>query len=105
MSEVKKICFEELDKRHADLKVRLYYDGLTQNEFFNLMISGYVKKDENIIKFIENYKEVSSRQSQKKRSKSKQFTKKGRETQNQFALGDTEVENIFDMISKEHPDL
>lgn len=29
----KKIIFEDTDKRHADLKIRLHYDGLTQRDF------------------------------------------------------------------------
>ena len=31
--------------------------------------------------------------------------KKASETKNKFALGDDEVENIFDILEKEHPDL
>ena len=35
--DLKKICFEELDKRHADLKIRLHADGIKQGEFFSLL--------------------------------------------------------------------
>ena len=105
MPEIKKVCFEELDKRHADLKIRLHYDGLTQNDFFSLMIAGYIEKDENIMKFIEDYKEDNLIHSQKKRSKGRQLLRKGKEVEKQFALDETDVESIFDMISKEHPDL
>jgi len=31
--------------------------------------------------------------------------KKASETKNKFDLGDDEVENIFDILEKEHPDL
>ena len=33
----KQVCFEDFDKNHADLKIRLHYDGLRQNEFFRLI--------------------------------------------------------------------
>ena len=32
---LKKICFEETDKRHADLGIRLHADGIKQGEFFS----------------------------------------------------------------------
>ena len=34
----KKIIFEDTDKRHADLKIRLHYDGLTQGVFFRMLV-------------------------------------------------------------------
>ena len=30
----KKIVFNETDSRHAELKIKLHYDGLKQGEFF-----------------------------------------------------------------------
>ena len=41
----KQVCFEDFDKKHADLKIRLHYDGLYQNEFFRLMMRKYIDKD------------------------------------------------------------
>jgi len=32
---VKQICFDSLDKIHADLKIRLHYDDIKIREFFN----------------------------------------------------------------------
>ena len=39
----KKVVFYDTDKRHADLKIRLHYDGLTQAGFFRSMITGYLE--------------------------------------------------------------
>ena len=52
----KKIVFYETDKRHADLKVRLKYDNLSQQVFFSELISGYIDGNENIVMFIEEVK-------------------------------------------------
>ena len=41
----KKIVFNDTDKRHADLKIRLQHDDLSQSEFFRAMITGYIEKD------------------------------------------------------------
>ena len=50
----KQICFEDFDKKHADLKIRLHYDGLYQNEFFRLVMRKYIDKDKNMMKIITN---------------------------------------------------
>ena len=41
--EGKKIVFQDSDKRHADLRIRLRHDGLTQIQFFQAMITGYLE--------------------------------------------------------------
>ena len=38
----KKVVFYDTDKRHANLKIRLHYDGLTQAGFFRGMVTGYL---------------------------------------------------------------
>ncbi len=101
----KQVCFEDFDKNHADLKIRLHYDGLRQNEFFRLMMRKYINKDENMMKIIDEYKEHKGTQSKLDRKKSKQLIQKGREMQGQLALNPNEVENIFDLLEKEYPEL
>ena len=56
VGQIKKIIFEDTDKRHADLKIRLHYDQLKQGEFFRLMLTGYIEKDERVMSYIEEYK-------------------------------------------------
>ena len=65
----KKICFDSIDKFHADLRVRLHYDGLKQYEFFNLLVKSYLEKEENIMNLILDYKEKKQKHSQKKKKK------------------------------------
>ena len=52
----KKIVFDDTDIRHAKLKIRLQHDGLSQAEFFRAFVTGYIEKDRDIIKFINQYK-------------------------------------------------
>jgi len=101
----KQVCFEDFDKNHADLKIRLHYDGLYQNEFFRLMMKKYINKDENMIKIIDEYKDQKGNQSKLNRKKSKQLIQKGREVEEQFALNPDEIESMFDLLEKEHPEL
>ena len=100
----KKIIFYDTDKRHADLKIRLHYDGLTQSAFFRAIVTGYINQDENILKFIDFYKEQNSTQSKAKRDKIKSTNKTKQKTIDKFALGEKEIESIFDMLEAECPE-
>ena len=61
----KKVIFSDTDVRHAQLKVRLQYDGMSQSEFFRSFITGYLENDKNIIDFISKYKEKAKKMSKR----------------------------------------
>ena len=104
MDEIKQICFETKVKRHADLKIRLHYDELSAKEFFNEIVNGYIQHDERILNFIDEIKERKL-VSKAKRKKISASRKKAKMIKNQFALDEDEIENIFDIINKEGPEL
>ena len=43
----KKIVFYDTDHSHAELKVRLKQDGISQSEFFRSVMTGYIIKKGN----------------------------------------------------------
>ena len=101
LGNTKRIVFTDTDHRHAQFIVRLKHDGLRQSEFFRSLISGYLNGDERIYSFVlEN-----SKHSEKRKSKSKKLLKEGKKTINDLGLNEGEIDNIFDLIEKEHPDL
>tara|TARA_R100000008_G_scaffold57544_1_gene35585 strand:- start:195 stop:512 length:318 start_codon:yes stop_codon:yes gene_type:complete len=97
----KRIVFTDTDHRHAQLIVRLKHDGLTQSAFFRHVISGYINSDERIIDFISDIGSLSKSRKNKSR---KQITK-GKKTLQDLALDDKQIDNIFDLIAEEYPDL
>jgi len=101
----KKIVFTDTDKRHADLKVRLQHDDLSQSDFFRAMLSGYIEKDSRIISFLYDWREQNRTYSKKKRKKSERLLDKGEEIKSKFGLEEDEIESIFDLLEQEHPDL
>jgi|TARA_R110000824_G_scaffold40985_11_gene122352 hypothetical protein len=102
----KKIVFYDTDKRHANLKIRLHYDGLTQAGFFRAMVSGYLDKDAAILDFVKRLQEQENVHSVNKRTKSNKLLESGEGTQKSFSLlKEKEIENIFDIIEKEFPEL
>ena len=103
--EGKKIVFQDSDKRHADLRIRLRHDGLTQVQFFQAMITGYLENDTRIVDFITDVKINVSNQGQRKIKKTQEILKEGEFLKELFNLEEKETEELFDMIAKELPDL
>ena len=101
----KKIMFYDTDKRHADLKIRLQHDSLTQSAFFRAMISGYLEKDSRIMEYVDDYKVNNSIQNKADRRTANKLIKAGEKMEKTHGLGDEELESIFDMIEQEHPEL
>ena len=101
----KKIMFWESPKRQADLKIRLQHDGFTQSHFFRAIITGYTEKNKDILKYIDEYKEENRTQGIAKRKQIKKSLKNSEGVEEQFALNENEVEDIFDIIAEEFPEL
>ena len=101
----KKFMFYDTGKRQADLRIRLRHDGLNQSEFFRAMITGYLEKDELMMEYVDKYKKRYEKQGKRKRNKSRNLVAAGKELEKQFALNNDDIEDIFDIIAEEHPDL
>ena len=104
----KKIVFYDTDHSHAELKIRLKQDGISQSEFFRSVMTGYIKKDADVLAFVNKIKaskKVGKKVKKKEIRKSSELIKKGNETMNKLGLAETEIENIFDILEKANPDL
>ena len=99
--ERKKIMFYDSEDRQARLRIRCEFDGITQSQFFRMMITGYIENDESISSFLEKCKEKYKIQGQQKRIKIVQLQNGAKKTIKTFALGEEEIENIFDIIETE----
>ena len=101
----KKMMFWESPKRQADLKIRLELDGFTQSHFFRAIITGYLDKNENILKYIDEYKENNKTQGIAKRKLINKNLRNAKDIENKFSLNENEIEDIFDIIAEEFPEL
>jgi len=103
--EMQKVTFYADKDEHVRLKIRLQQDSITQSDFYRCMLQGYINKDEAILELIDNYKEKNKRQNAERRKKAQKSLGKGRDVETKFALGNDEIENIFDLLEQEHPEL
>jgi len=101
----KKVIFSDTHLRHAQLKIRLEYDGLSQAEFFRCLITGYLNKDKNLLSYIKIYKENNKVQSKRNMNYINKDDQQRDILLTQFGIKDDELEDIFDLIAEEHPDL
>ncbi len=101
----KKIIFSVSENDKAKFKLQLQYDSLTQAQLLRETINGYINKDEDFMKFVARIKINKKTQSKPQMKKVEKNLQQAKQTKNIFALDDNEVENIFDILEKEHPDL
>ena len=97
----KRIVFTDNDHRHAQLLNRLRYDGLTQAQFFRLIVGGYIAGDGRIQEFVDEFKT----QSIKRKKRSRALKNTGEASVKEYGLDSQSIEDIFDLIAEEHPDL
>ena len=101
----KKIMFYDTDGRHAELKIKLQYEGLTQTEFFRAMVTGFLEEDPSVVEYVEEYKSNRGIQSKRQRGVIASDREAGEEIKKNFGLDKSEISDIFDIIQKEHPEL
>ena len=101
----KKIMFYDTDGRHAQLKIKLQYEGLTQAEFFRAVVTGFIEDDPSVVEYIEEYKERKGVQSKRQRKIIVEERESSTEIKKGFGLDNEEISDIFDIIQKEYPEL
>ncbi len=97
----KRIIFTDTDHRHAQLTLKLKNDGMTQAKFFRALITGYLSDDERIRDYIVNVGNLSKQ----KKQRNVKLRERGKEITRELGLSNDQVENIFDLISEEFPNL
>jgi hypothetical protein len=98
---LKRIVFTDTDHRHAQLVVKLKNDGITQAKFFRNLITGYLEGDPRLIEFVREKGKLSIQ----RKNKIYKLEEKVRALVQELGLGEEQVEDIFDMIAEEFPDL
>ena len=101
----KKIQFTDTDIRHAQLKIRLERENLTQADFFRACITGMSDNDKDLMKFIRKYKDEKNIGRKRDLKISIKEDEQSEDLMLKFGIKDDELENIFDLIAEEHPEL
>ena len=97
----KRIIFTDTDHRHALLTLKLKTDGMTQAKYFRSLITGYLSDDDRIRDYIVDTGDLSKQ----KKQRNIKLREKGKQVTQDLGLSNDQLENIFDLISEEFPDL
>ena len=101
-----KLTFFLNSKLHENLKIRLYYDQInTQSEFFRYCVESYLEQNALFMTFLDDYKINKKVQSKRRAHKSRKLRVSGEKLMEELALTDKDVQNIFDILEEELPEL
>ncbi len=101
----KKIIFQDLESKHATLKVRLRHDGVRQGEFFSFLVDKYINNDKRIISIMSELREKKKTLSKKRRKINTNDIEKGKELEQLFNLSEEQKNEIYDILEREHGEL
>lgn len=101
----KNVVFADDDQIYAKFLIKLKYDGITRNSFFRELVRAYLDEEENIYKFIQKHKDKHKSQSNRLRKIIQKEKNLEKEIGGKFSLSDEEIEDIFDILEQESPDL
>ncbi len=101
----KRIVFNVTDHEHAQLIIRLRHSSLTQSEFFKAIIEAVNANDEHMVSFISDYASKKQKLNKNRINKNSKLLKIGQEKLADFSLSENEVEDVFDLIAEEFPEL
>jgi hypothetical protein len=101
-----KLTFFLDSKLHENLKIRLYYDEIkTQSEFFRYCVESYLEGAPLFMEFLDDYKINKKIQSKKRTLASRKLRSQGNKLMEELALTEEDVQNIFDILEEEIPEL
>lgn len=99
--QMKRVIFTENDHRHAQLILKLKYLRITQAAFFRHIITGMLEEDPLLTEYVNNI----AFKSKKKKTKAEKLQKSGLKKKQDFGLSEGDVDNLFDLIEQEFPNL
>ena len=106
MKDLAAVSFFLHPRLHEDLKIRMHYDGFkTQSEFFRACVVAYLEKNEKFMEFLDFYKAGEKIQSKANIKKSRRLRQEGQDLMKKLGITEEDVENIFDLIEEEIPEL
>jgi hypothetical protein len=104
--ELKIVRFSVTDDDHARLLTRLRNYNLRVSQLFRAVIDGIIEEEENVINFLDKYAIEHKLLSKGRYNKMARLKQKGKKKVEDFGLlDDSEIEDIFDLIAQEFPEL
>jgi len=102
---VQRICyFKDTERRYTDFLIRLNYDGVRPWEFFRGVVSAYIEKDKNLMKFVDTLRDSIGRQASvgpTAKARRKAVAELEKELKERFVFSKEDRGKIFDILEKD----
>ena len=102
---VKRVYVYMEEKQHMDLKVRLDYHSIGMSEFVRACSEALLVGHPIMEQFMDNYKEASPKHSKRNNKVAKSDRETAEKISADLGLNLDEIENIFDIIEEDHPEI
>ena len=101
-----KIVSTILEQDKVELVLKLKYAGVTQTDFLRAVVTSLTNEDARFMPWFNEWAKNNSKYKGKKHHKKMQkLREEGEHLASQFGINDGDIEDIFDVIAKEHPKL
>jgi len=101
---MKRIFFEEWDKNHADLILKLRSKGLTQKKFFQYIVRAFIDNNSDLESFFDSLIRAETRFGKRVQKRLADSTEEGQKLKKKFGLTEEEKSSIFDIMEVENFD-
>ena len=93
------------EKQHMDLKIKLDHLKIGLSEFIRACSNALVEGHPIMEQFIDHYRETSEKHSKKSAKLAKKERKESDKIMKDLGLDLEEIEDIFDIIEQDHPEI
>jgi len=93
------------EQQHVKLKIRLNYLGISMSEFVRVCGDGLLNQHPIMEQFMDHYRETSEKFSKKAAKKAKKDREDSNKIMDDLGLNIDDIENIFDIIEEDHPEI
>jgi hypothetical protein len=103
--DAKRVRFYIKNDAHVRFKASLEKHQMTMAEFLRACCNAVSDDNPAMINFIDHYKETSEKHSKRNRDIIKKDRQKGEALLEEFGIGDDDIQNLFDLIADQHPEI
>ena len=103
--EAKRVRFYIKNDAHIRFKASLGKHQLSMSEFLRACCQAGSEENPLMINFVDHYKDLSDNHSKKNNNIIKKDREKGESLLEDFGINDEDIENLFDLIADQHPEI
>jgi succinate dehydrogenase/fumarate reductase flavoprotein subunit len=93
------------EQQHVQLKVRLDYLGISMTEFVRVCGGALLDQHPIMEQFMDHYRETNPKFSKKNVKQAKKDREESDKLMEDLGLNIDDIENIFDIIEEDHPEI